>query len=93
MRFERFDRAIVAREFCFCQGCVDLVVANLVQQDRGAAFAAFQLGDQMVQALACISGNGPAAQGAYGCLGRYGLILLAPRGMSLSVSGKMARGA
>ena len=65
MRFERLDCAIVAREFCFCQGCVDLVVANLVQQDRGPAFATFQLGDEVVQALLRLWRDWTTTQGTY----------------------------
>ena len=48
---ERLYRVILARQFRFRQRRVDLIVANLMQQDHGSAFPTFQLGHQMVQAL------------------------------------------
>ena len=51
MRLERFDRVVVTREFCLCKGRVDFTVTDVVQQDCGPAFSAFELGGQMMQTL------------------------------------------
>ena len=51
MRLERFDRVVVTRQFCLCEGCMDFTVADVVQQDCGPAFSAFELGGQMMQTL------------------------------------------
>ena len=51
MRAQRLGRVVAARKFGFGKGGVDLVVADLMHKDRGAALAAAQFGDQVMQAL------------------------------------------
>ena len=51
MRAERFGRVVVARQFRLTQRCVDFLVADVVEQDGWPTLAAFQLGDQVMQAL------------------------------------------
>ena len=51
MRAQRPGGVIVAGQFRFCQGGVDLLMANVMHEDRLAAFAALELGYQVVMAL------------------------------------------
>lgn len=51
MAFQGLHRIVVARQFRFGQRGVYFSVANVMQQDRGAPFAAFELGCQVMQAL------------------------------------------
>ena len=57
---------IVAGQFGFTQGGVDLVVTDLVQKHGGPALAASEFGDKVVLALADIPGDRAAAEGAGG---------------------------
>lgn len=50
MRAQAFDSVEVSRKLGFGQGGVHLLVADLVQQNRGTALATFEFWDQMVQA-------------------------------------------
>ena len=63
---QRIDRVIVAGKLGFRERGMDLVVADLVQQHRRPALAAAKPGREMVQALAHIRRDGPAAEGADG---------------------------
>ena len=51
MRAQRLGRVVAAGKLGFGQRGVDLVVADLVDKDRGAALAAAQFRDQVMQAL------------------------------------------
>ncbi len=57
------NRMKAARQFGFCQGGVNLFVADLVQQNGRAALASFEFWDQMVQAAAPV-GDQAVTQGA-----------------------------
>ncbi len=54
MGAKRVGGAEVPRQFGFGQSCVDFVVANLVEQNGRAVFAAFELWDEMMQGLLCL---------------------------------------
>jgi hypothetical protein len=62
MRPERRDAGIGPCQLGLCQGGVDLVVADLVQQNHGPALAATELRDQVVQALPRLRGDRPVAE-------------------------------
>ena len=64
MGFERLYCVKVPRQFRLCQRRMDLVVANLMQQDHRSAFPTFQLGHQMVQALLGLRRNRAVTKGA-----------------------------
>ncbi len=66
MRPQRRDRGIVARQLGLGQCRMYLVMADLMQQNRRPALSTFQLGNQMMETLPRIRGDGPPAQGAYG---------------------------
>lgn len=51
MRPQGLGGMIVAGKFGFGKRGVDFAVANMVHQDNGPAFAAFEFRDQMMQAL------------------------------------------
>lgn len=51
MGAQGIDGVMAARQFCFRQGGVDFVMANLMQQNDRPALAAAQLGRQVMQAL------------------------------------------
>lgn len=72
MLAERPDRVIGARKLGFRQRGVDLVVANLVQQDGRSALAAPELGDKVMLALPDMPGDGPAAEGTNGVIAHGG---------------------
>ena len=92
MGAQRLGRVEVACQFGLGQGGVDFVVADLMHQNRGPALAAFELGDQMVQALAGYCRNGAATERADGVGGVGHLILGSVAGMRMGVSRKKARG-
>lgn len=54
------------RQFSFAQRGMDFLVANVMDQNGWTAFPAFQLRDQMVQALRHTGRNGALAKGANG---------------------------
>lgn len=64
MAAERLWRVVVPRKFRLCQRRVDLLVADMVQQHRGPAFPAFELGDQVMKALWHARRNGSATKRA-----------------------------
>lgn len=64
MRAQRVYARVIPRQFSLRQSGVDLVMADLVKQDRGSTFTAFQLGDQMMMALPYLRRNGPLTQWA-----------------------------
>lgn len=49
-----FNCVETARQFSFGQGCVDLFVANLVQQHGRPSLASFEFWDQMMQVAAAL---------------------------------------
>lgn len=51
MSGKRLGRVVVPRKLCLAERGVHFFVADVVHQNGWAAFSAFQLGDQMVQAL------------------------------------------
>ena len=61
---KRFGRVVITCQLGLCQGCVDLIVADLVDQNRWSAFATFQLWDQMMMALPDTRRNGAFAKWA-----------------------------
>lgn len=73
---QRINRVIGPRKFGFRQGRVDLVMANLVQQNRLTPFAPAQFGDQVVLALFRLGRDRALAQGANRIVhrGEYGAI-------------------
>lgn len=58
------NRVVTACQLSFAQRCMDFLVADVMQQHRGAALAAFQLWNQVVQALVNIRRDRAPAQGA-----------------------------
>ena len=64
MSTQRIDCVIRPRQFGFCQGGVNFVVANLMQQHGFAAFSAPKPGDQVVKALQGVRRDGPPAKRA-----------------------------
>jgi hypothetical protein len=50
MGSQRVDCVEAAGQFRFSQCCVNLFVADLVQQNGGSALASFEFWDQMMQA-------------------------------------------
>ena len=48
---KRFGRVVVTRQFGLRQRCVDLIMANLMDQNRWPAFATFQFWNQVVETL------------------------------------------
>ena len=68
MLAQRRDGVVGARKLGFREGGVDLVVANLVQKNGRPAFSAPELGDEVMQALAGVGRNRPAAEGTDGVI-------------------------
>lgn len=66
MRFERFNRAVIPRQFRLGQSRMYFVVANLMQQNDGTTFASAQFRDQVVKALTHVRRDGPVAKWADG---------------------------
>ena len=64
MGAQRRDRVIVPGEFGLGECCVDFVMADLVQKDRGSSLAAPKFRDQVVVALAGVRRDRPRAEGA-----------------------------
>lgn len=64
VRLERLDRAVAAGELRLRQGGVDLVVADLMQAHRGAALAAPQAWDEVMEALFRLRRDRATAEGA-----------------------------
>ena len=64
MRAQGLDCRIVARQFSLGQGCVNFIVANLMQPNDRPAFAAFECRDQLMQGLRRVWRYGPAAERA-----------------------------
>lgn len=64
MGAERLDRVILPRKFGFGERRMDLVMADLVEKNGGAALSAPEFGDEVMQALAHIGRNGTLTQGA-----------------------------
>lgn len=64
MLSEGVDGIVGARQFRLAERGMDFPVANVMQQYSGPAFAAFQLGDQVMQALWHPGRNGPATERA-----------------------------
>ena len=69
MGAQRLGRVVAARKFGFRQRGVDLVVADLVDKDRGPALAAAQFRDQVMQALLRAGWDRAQAQGTGGQVG------------------------
>lgn len=80
MRAQRRNRAIVPRQFGLGKDRVDFAVANLVEQNHRTAFAAFQLWDQVVQALLGPGRNRAQTQRAYRIIHGLDLCLTASQG-------------
>lgn len=55
---------VIAGQFRFCQGGMNFVMANLVEQNRWSALAALQQRDQVMEALRGIRRDRALAQGA-----------------------------
>ena len=51
MRAQRIDRMVVPCQLRLGQRRMDFFVADVVKQNRGPAFAAFELWDQVMKAL------------------------------------------
>lgn len=64
MRPERLYRVKVARQLCFCEGRVNFAVTDLMEQNHRPVLPAFQLWNQVVQALFRLGWNGASAQRA-----------------------------
>ena len=64
MAAQGLHRVVVTGKFRLCQAGVDLAVADVVQQHRWPALAAFQLRGQVVQALWHARWDWTLAQGA-----------------------------
>ena len=62
MRAQRLWRAVVAGKFSFGQGRVDFPVADVMQKNCWPTFAAFQLRNQVVQALRRVRWDGTATE-------------------------------
>src|SRR6056297_2377190 len=93
MRSQGLDTGIVARQFRLAQRGVDLVVANLMKQHHRPALAAFQPGDQVMQALARLRRDRPAAKRAYRVLiHRFSLIPKPLAGMRMAPRCRLTRG-
>lgn len=92
MRAQGRDTGIIARQFCFGQGRMNLIMANLVQTHHRATLAALQLGDKVMQALALLRRNGTLAERANGRFRQFDLILLQPAGKRRTPVGQKARG-
>ena len=63
MGAQGLDTAIAARQFHIAHAGVDFFVALMMQKHRRPFAPAFGLGDQMMQALRHIGGDGPQTQG------------------------------
>ena len=61
---QSFNGRIIPGQFGFGQGCVDFVVADLMEKHRGPALAAPEFRDKVVVALADLGRNGPTAKRA-----------------------------
>jgi hypothetical protein len=72
MGAQGLDGVVAARKLGLGHGGVDLVVADLVQQNRRPALAAAQAGDQVVQALLGVRRDGPVAEGTDGIVAHDG---------------------
>lgn len=66
MAAQGLNGAVIPCQLGLGQRGVNFIVTDLVQSHHRAAFAALQLGNEMVQALPCIRRDGPVAQGADG---------------------------
>ena len=66
MRPERLGCVVGPRQFRLAQCGMNLAVADVMQQDNRPALAAFQLGDQVMQALRYIRRDRAVAKGADG---------------------------
>jgi NADPH-dependent 2,4-dienoyl-CoA reductase/sulfur reductase-like enzyme len=66
MGAQRLDGVVAARKLRLGHRGVDLVVADLVHENRRPALAAAQAGDQVVQALLGVRRDGPVAEGQMG---------------------------
>jgi len=64
MCFQRFDGAEALGQFALAQAGVDFLVADVVQQNRLAPFAAAQAGDEVMQALRDMGRDRPVAERA-----------------------------
>ena len=63
---ERFGGVPEAGEFCLGGACMNFVVADLVDKDRGSAFAAAKFWHKVVQTLWSVRRNRPFAERADG---------------------------
>ena len=76
MGTQRIDVVIAARKLGLRQCCMDFIMTDLMQQDCRPPFAAAQLGDQVMQALLRLGGDGAVAKGANRvCVRAHGLRL------------------
>lgn len=66
MGTQGLDRIVASGKLRLGKGRVNLVMADLMQQDRRPALAAAQAGDQVMQALLGAGRNGPVAERADG---------------------------
>lgn len=64
MGAEGFEGVIAPREVGFAERCVDFVVADLMKQNGRPALPAPELWNEVVQALADIRRDRPAAEAA-----------------------------
>lgn len=68
MSLQRLGGGIVARQLRFGQAGVDFLVANVMKQNRFAAFATAQLGNKVMAALRNVWWDRAATQRAQGHL-------------------------
>ena len=64
MGAQGLDRGIVAGKLGLAQRCMNLVMADLMQEDGRTVFAALEAGDQVMVALAGVRRDRAAAERA-----------------------------